>query len=335
MRSEPSHIPVLDGVRGFAALVVLIAHSAQILLGATFLRGLGQQGVALFFVLSGFLMTWLYAERPFNRANLRTYAVHRAGRVLPLYYAVILVSLLAGSSVIWTFPFSGPREFAEHAFLFMGQQTLWTIPIEVQFYVLFPILWRDASQGKPWRAISMLAAAFLSLALAIRLMGYDPPLLPMWGHCFLIGAGVALVAKRHTGCAQKHHWMGWTALALFFAAVPGLRTELGLPVGPNYWDPLTVGSSVLLFVACLYQLGPLRILDGAVPRWLGRVSYSVYLLHLPVLLTIERTDLPRGLAFMLTFAVTFALAELSFRYIETPARRWIASGNSASERAVL
>ena len=91
-----NHIPALDGLRGLAAVVVLVSHvSNQVgLWGGLLGNGGGQIGVMIFFVLSGYLMSFLYLDRPFNLAEVWGYAVHRGARVLPLFYGVVILALL-------------------------------------------------------------------------------------------------------------------------------------------------------------------------------------------------------------------------------------------------
>jgi peptidoglycan/LPS O-acetylase OafA/YrhL len=336
---DSRHFSQLDGARGMAAMVVLVAHSGQTWTGTRLLHGLGQMGVAFFFILSGFLMAWLYARQPFTRNHLMRYAAHRAARVLPLYYAVVLASFFASCLLVscfvlvpamplWTFTFADPGSLATHLLLITGQQTLWTIPVEVQFYLLFPILWHEAQAKRPFRAIAATAAAGALLALLILLCTDDPRFTPLWMHFFLFGIVVALLLRRHPEWHtrfQGHNALGWVAIVLFLASVPGLREILGLRFLPNFIDPLTVGSTALLFLACLFQAGPLRVLATPIPAWLGRISYGLYLLHFPVLMTLAATLLPRIVALPLFFVVTIGLAALSERLFERPLRRRIAA----------
>jgi peptidoglycan/LPS O-acetylase OafA/YrhL len=322
-----------------AAMVVLVAHSGQIWSGTRLLHGFGQMGVAFFFILSGFLMAWLYAGRPFTRENLARYAAHRAGRVLPLYYALVLASLVsscllvgcfvrAPAMPIWTFTFADPAALAVHLLLIFGQQTLWTIPVEMQFYLLFPLLWHQAQAGHPFRAVAAIAVIGALFALPILLYTHDPRFMPLWIHFFLFGIIVALLLRRHPERPLRFRRpvaLGWTAIALFLASAPGLREVLGLPYLPDFMDPLVVGSTALLFLACLFRLGPLRSLAAPAPAWLGRISYGLYLFHFPVLMTLAGMSLPRIVAMPLFFAVTFGLAALSERCFERPLRRRIAS----------
>jgi hypothetical protein len=92
-RPLPQHLPALDGLRGVAALMVLVSHSANAgFLPTIFRAQFGPLGVALFYLLSGFLMTHLAVRSSLSRENLRNYAVARLARVLPLFYLALLVA---------------------------------------------------------------------------------------------------------------------------------------------------------------------------------------------------------------------------------------------------
>lgn len=120
--------------------------------------GLGQYGVAIFFVLSGYLMGMLYAGRD-PRTQWRRYAGARAARVLPLFYAVLLVSG-ALTAIAGTFPIYVPTEdFAKNPFLIHGSAILWTILVEVQFYCVFVALWFMSQFSGRWFWAGALAAS--------------------------------------------------------------------------------------------------------------------------------------------------------------------------------
>ena len=89
-----SHIAALDGLRGLAAIVVIVSHftNGSGLFGGAFGHGAGQIGVMLFFCLSGFLMSHLYLDRPFNLDCLAEFTRRRLARIAPLYILVVLVS---------------------------------------------------------------------------------------------------------------------------------------------------------------------------------------------------------------------------------------------------
>ena len=80
----PEHFPILDGLRGVAAMAVVVSHSAGLGFLPEYIVGLGQLGVATFFALSGFLMAHLYLRRSFTAGELKTYSIARVARILSL-----------------------------------------------------------------------------------------------------------------------------------------------------------------------------------------------------------------------------------------------------------
>ena len=331
----PRHLPSLDGARGLAAMMVLVSHLANAgLLPGALGMGFGQMGVHLFFVLSGFLMAYLYADREFSRAQLRRFTVHRVGRVLPLFYLVVLLSMVFanGAGPIWLFPLEGWRGPAALG-LIHAQDVLWTIPVEVQFYVLFAGMWYMFHRSQfPWWIVALLLAQAL-VALGIALVSAERLILPFWLHSFLVGTLVGYLFRRH------HEWLlrlaktplaraaGWAILLLLVLSPPQLRAMAGLPVLPTWIDPLSFGIPVLVFLAALASLGPFRLLASRPAVWLGGISYAIYLLHRPVLnslLPLAENGMagPPGVAALVT-GLSIGLAACSTYLFERPVQRWI------------
>jgi peptidoglycan/LPS O-acetylase OafA/YrhL len=134
--------PALDGLRGFAAFLVVISHFSNRtdLLGGMFGSGGGQLGVMIFFLISGFLMGRLYMEDPFDRAALRAFAQKRIARVIPLYLFMIAISAAASlglGSESPLYPVTRAN-LVGHLLFLHGVWALWTIPVEIHFYLLFP-----------------------------------------------------------------------------------------------------------------------------------------------------------------------------------------------------
>lgn len=287
--------------------------------------------VILFFVLSGFLMAHLYAHRPFARADLEQYARHRIGRVIPLYLLVVLVSIAFWRGPVWLFELDTAPEIARHLLLLHGEWTLWTIPVEIHFYLVFVFLWAMAARGRPILGLAIAAGVGAVLVPILYLAKASDGLLPFWLHFFLVGSGLGLVWKSHqerlTALARKP-WakcVGVAGMLLFVAALPGWRRMIGVPLAPNWIDPITAGAPIVFFVCALLALGPFKLLAMRLPRWLGGISYGVYLLHLPVLYTATRwlPDLYGPAVFAIVVVVTLALAWLSYQGFETPLRKLI------------
>lgn len=133
----------LNSLRAIAVLIVLVSHYSN---STNFLNGVlghgsGQIGVMIFFVLSGFLMSFLYLNKDFE---VKKYIVSRLARVLPLFVFVVLLSFL--SQQIFSngvfYKILDVNSLISHLFLLSGVSVLWTIPTEIQFYILFiPLCW--------------------------------------------------------------------------------------------------------------------------------------------------------------------------------------------------
>lgn len=333
--SAPRHLPTLDGARGLAAMMVLVSHLANAgLLPAVLGMGLGQMGVHLFFVLSGFLMAYLYADREFSRSEVRRFAIHRIGRVLPLFYLVVVLSMLFGTAggPLWFFPLEGWHAAATMA-LVHGQDVLWTIPVEVQFYVLFVGMWALFHRSSmPWWVLPLLALQAL-VAASIALASPTRGILPFWLHSFVIGTMVGYLYRRHyasvSSAAQRPlaSALGWAILLLLLLSPPQLRAIAGLPVLPTWADPVSFGVPILVFLAALASLGPFRWLASRPAVWLGGISYAIYLLHKIVLNSLlplaDTGAAERWLLAGLVIACSIALAALSTYLFERPVQRSI------------
>jgi len=88
-----------------------------------------------------------------------------------------------------------------------------------------------------------------------------------------------------------------------------------------FLDPLAIAALVLIFGGALLGLGPLTVFTAPWARWLGQVSYGVYLIHYPVLVGLKSLPLPGVVLFLLGTGITLLLAALSFNLFEEPLRR--------------
>ena len=324
-----AHLPVLDGVRGVAVALVLVSHGANAGLLPRWLgQGVGEMGVCLFFILSGFLMAYLYLDDTFGEAALSRYARHRIGRVLPLYYAVLGLSLLLPGGAVWLFPVAD--SLVPHLLLLKGDHVLWTIPVEVQFYLVFVSLWWARGRGL-FLALLLLWGAVGALAAAVLLVAGAPAgNLAFWLQFFLFGSLVGWAFAHHGALFERLRIpaLGVLAPLLLVAAFPELRRMADLPTLPTFADPLTAGAPAVFFLASLFGLGPLKALALAPMRWLGKVSYAVYLFHYPVLMSavglLAGVSPGEGaLVFAGVVAVTLLLAALSHDLFEMPVKRLV------------
>ncbi len=362
-----AYLPELEGLRGVAIALVVVFHTDGFLhflqppapdppsLPLALMRA-GHTGVSLFFVLSGFLLSlpWWLSER---RVEMRHYFARRALRILPAYYAAVAAAALVHA----TSPADLTRALPYLVFLNGAglaaplspfSEVWWSLATEVEFYLVLPVIMALVhSRRLRWLAVLVglgWAAAYAgwclrywgpatvpgNILLGLSLVGRAP--------MFVLGAAAAYVTVRHGAAIRARLAVlpFGTADGALLAIVLGLAALLRwtLVVGsverPRYhaWH---LGEALLwTAVLLLAVLAPLRLVGPllrhrAVVR-LGVLSYSVYLLHLPILVAgfallrrAGHTSLTswnaRSLAAMvLLWAVCLAAAAVTYRVIERP-----------------
>lgn len=340
---KDNHLSQLDGLRGFAALVVVVGHSAAFGFMPKLLSGgLAQMGVMLFFGLSGFLMAYLYSGTRLDRTSLKDYIVNRTTRVLPLYYVVAvfvaLCFLVFGHSFLKVFTLT---DVATNLLLLKGTSVLWTIPVELHFYVLFVGLWFAANHGKDLWAIACLGALQMSALIALYVRGIDyAPILFSWLHLFLFGSLLGARYEPIRRALDRSNLRGllsaaaWLVLFLAVIAPPQLRRDLGWPTLVNFLDPITVGYPMLFLACAIFALGPFALFRHRILRWFGTISYSLYLLHAFVIdgasAMATRGLLPYELGFVVVLGLSTLLAAATFYGFERPVQQRLRAHFSGS-----
>jgi len=338
-----SHFAQLDGLRGVAAMVVVVSHSANAgFLPEIFGSGLGKMGVVLFYVLSGFLMGYLYLSKPADRPALQKYAIRRAARILPLFLTVVILSgLLMAIFPVHLYKMDGIQDFVLNVMIIKGTSVLWSIPVEVHFYFLFALMWSLFGRLKrPILTTIIVSVALQVLAVGLIKFGFGyraNTILPYWLHFFTIGALFGYVAattpEKITTLSQHtaFKYLGWIALLLIPVALPEVRRQAGLPLLPIYMDPLAAGVPLLIFLAAAVNLQGYRWLSHPILRFIGGFSFSLYLLHRPMIDVIAASptlmSVP-GLAFVVLIAVSFATSYLVYRFFERPMQTKIVHGKN-------
>lgn len=168
----------LNTLRGLAAIIVLITHFSDVTgwLDGSMGGRAGQYGVMLFFLLSGFLMSYLYFDKEFNKGTIKRYILARAGRVIPLYLFVVFGSyLLYSVGFKGLYEISDPNKLIAHLVFIYGESVLWSIGPEIQFYFIFIGLWFLAA----WRP-----GYIYITAVAVLIFLFFTNFLPIYGDIY-------------------------------------------------------------------------------------------------------------------------------------------------------
>lgn len=323
MSSPEQRLIALDGLRGLAALIVVVSHFSNRTEAFGFLlgKGAGQLGVLLFFVLSGFLMGWLYREQPFTRENVMGFAQRRFARIAPLFVAVLVLTYAMYHSPLRQFVVvSMPTgAFVETLLLWNGRGIFWTIPVEVQFYAVFPLIWfASARWPRLWLPLTAIAAIALLAAVKLKF-----PVLLDYGAAFLVGVMVASLKGRPPAVVSNLVFLA--CLAGLVLLYPGVWRLIGLRAWDPYQSPVHMVVIGGLVWASIRSPIATMVFGNRPARYLGDISFSLYLLHYMAFKVVAVTPLSQNLAvFFISFVVAaVAISAVSHRFLEVPARRWL------------
>ena len=323
------HLPSLDAVRGFAVLVVFVSHAANDGMLPEWLgNGAGQMGVQLFFLLSGYLMAMCYSTRPASITNIRQFAIGRIARILPLYWLVLVLSALAaGAGLSPHYTFTSWTDLTRAVAFVVAPQELWSIPVEVQFYGVFVLLWMAI--GPVRQHIGAITCTAVLIAFFWRGWVSDAMIVVPYLPCFLIGLLICLRQVRLSKVitALGHPATTIACLALFVLNLPGVRGafDLELVSGfyPKMWlDPFRLLAVALVFLSALSIDNRIWKLPTGL-AYLGKISFGVYLIHRPVMKAAEGLHDHIGgvLLAIAVLMVSIAIATLSLNLFERPVQQ--------------
>lgn len=345
--------PGLEGLRGLAVIAVLVFHG-----GFAVAKG-GFLGVSTFFTLSGFLITsLLLAEHTrTGSVNLRTFWAHRFRRLLPAALATLALVVLFGAVAAdpaqrqrlagdlvgsvayvanWRFVLSGQS----YAAMFSAPSPVlhfWSLAIEEQFYLLFPLLAYGVLKVLRWSRAGFAAvlAVLLVASLGLTLFGGLSIDRIYYGTDtraaeLLVGAlvAVALAGPRLSSFANgtvRH------ASRLAIAAPIALVAMVAAWIVTDHSSVWLyhggfvayAAVSAIVLLGALLPTGPLATVLGSRPlRLMGKISYGVYLYHWPIFVWLneQNTGFSGFALFAYQLVVTIGLAALSYRYLEMPIR---------------
>jgi peptidoglycan/LPS O-acetylase OafA/YrhL len=316
----PGRVVGLDGIRGLAALFVVLSHIFERawpgypadhapFWAAWLIYGRG--AVVMFIALSGFSLGLGPARSGWRFKSLATYAHRRAWRILPSYWAALGFSLVMTWYVLaqpgWPVP--NGKSVVVYGFLVQDafsqghnggfwsagspNRAFWSIAIEAQLYFLLPLLLLLVRRVSARAMVGMVAAIVVTIGLLgphvplmnSALVKFTPDLAVLFA-VGLLGAGIVTAGER----TRSRPWAGY-ALA---AAVPVIAlmvvkgstwSNLNL-----FWLDLAWAPAIGCFLTAIAASRPrpvVRFLDSLLPRSLGSCSYSLYLTHVPIVIAVS------------------------------------------------
>lgn len=330
------HRDDIDGLRTVAVLPVMLFHA-----GVPGMAG-GFVGVDVFFVISGYLITKsLLDDAGYSAAaRIGRFYQRRSKRILPALLTMLAVTLVAGYLTFLPAQFNDLAASAIAAVLFasnfwfwatsgyfaapaemMPLLHTWSLAVEEQFYIAFPLLLIAFGLRTVLFRNAVLAAALLGFALNAWLTYRSPGVAFYWPvRSWELLAGSALILYSPQLSERSREIVAAGGLAMIAVSVLMFSGDMRFPG----------------FAAALPVLGTVGVIAGgpstAVGRalslkpivWIGLISYSLYLWHWPILVFAKQITVSEHLeplTIVICIALTFAVAALSYYFVETPARR--------------
>jgi peptidoglycan/LPS O-acetylase OafA/YrhL len=356
-------LPGLDGLRGIAVLAVIIYHADVSMLVGGFL------GVDVFFVLSGFLITALLIDEltHTNTVDRARFYMRRIRRLMPALFLVLFFSVLVSGLFVLDAAYHVRRDLPwavtfvlNWSYLFFEQsyfvnisrppllQHLWSLSVEEQFYVIWPILLialykvkigNIAPRVKIFVASIVLALASTAWMIYLSVSnGFPIPNDPSRVYFGTDTHAMGLLI----GCAAAALWrpdrlnerltpdratamnglgvLSIAGLAYFFLYV----SELNEFLYRGGFLVLSILTAILVVVAAHPGLKFGSRLGNPVLKWFGDRSYGIYLWHWPIFVLMRSgidIQWPEPVAFVAKIAIVLVIADLSFRFVEMPIRQ--------------
>jgi peptidoglycan/LPS O-acetylase OafA/YrhL len=353
----------IDGLRAIAVALVVLFH-----LGFQWVRG-GYVGVDIFFVISGYLIVGQIArELDAGTFSIARFYQRRMRRIFPALFVTVGVALALGFPLLPPGDYVIAAESARYAvialsnfyFLFntgyfdaqadlMPLLHTWSLGVEEQFYLVSPALLLGVyfliGRNRRWVVSTLLVATVFSFAANMTLIGADPkavfymPYTRAWEFC--AGALFSLVTVKRIE-ASKAISEAAAVIGIMLIASAAFLFDIHTPF-PGLAAALPVIGAALL-IAPFQNPGQLRYWLAKQPfRWIGDISYSLYLWHWPTITLYRHYNLDRDITTPQAAALLIVIVPISWmswRYIESPFRKytepaWRSIGKGIATASIL
>ena len=356
MKEKRTYFPGLNALRFFAATLVIFHHleqykfwgNQQALWGQAFINALGHKPVSLFFVLSGFLITYLLLEENRERQsiNISQFYLKRVFRIWPLYFLIVIIALtimpmFSGIAfgdmpspnvpmVLLSLVLILPNLLRISFPTLIGANQLWSVGIEEQFYLFWPLLVNRFGKN-----IIAFLFVFIFIKLAIHGM-------MLYGLSITSTPWLIKLEILYALFPVEQMAIGALGASFLFHKKERILQYMGNPLIGILALSLIIGGSFIhmdhflipllegiLFTIIIYQVTTnIKIhkhLENNILNYLGSISYGIYMWH-TIAITMSITFMKimgwnsNFIVCIVSLAITFLLSHFSFKYLEKPAQ---------------
>lgn len=332
----------LDGIRAFAAVSVMIAHIIEISGSSMYhaIDYLGFNGVIVFYVLSGYLITSLLLLEKENKSkiNFKNFYVRRILRIWPLYFFIIGLSVFffdfhPPAWVIFFYLLILPNFPHAAGYSWNPSVQIWTIGVEEQFYMFWPFL-ANRSKSFVWKFLVVFIPLWTILPHAIAYVSNKTGMLSndtlayitkfFWGakfNCMAIGALLAYINLNHKQWLYGFFKSKFTFIAACILWFIAFYFELY----HTYFNHEILAMATALVIAYITN-HPTFLFDNQLIKFLGKISYGIYMYHWMIAIGVVifyKSRIHQQISSIDVFYITcissllsIAVAYFSFHYLE-------------------
>lgn len=350
IQKKRKYIKEIDGLRALAVIMVLAYH-----LKMPFAKS-GLLGVTVFFVISGYLITGILINEieESGGVDLKNFWLRRIRRLLPAVLSMAVVMIFVSAVVNRVVFTKGCNDLLSAVFGYNNWWQIfrkvsyfenagapspfthcWSLAIETQFYLIYPILLillsKARNRGKVFAAVTAVLAMISVVLMGVLYSPDGDPSRVYYGtdtraFSLLIGA-LAAIQKEYHIIKVKLRGKLWAVIgSISVLILIGMMMFISSYSSFLYYGGQAIVSALAAFVvyAVTVSRSPLNIILGSsILKWIGDRSYSIYLWHYPIIVLMSGGKRAAWWIVILEVVLSVGLAELSYRFIETPVRHGI------------